>query len=191
LDISQRNLFLLGIFTLFGFGGIGLAILYFAEGVHPLIFFKAGKVTWWWQVIYGTLFGIPSAIAALGLVNTKFFSNEMQFFSDLINKLAPTYGHAVFYSVCAGVGEEILFRGGIQPYLGIWVTSFVFILLHGYINPFNIALTIYGLFMVFISAGLGYLFEMYGIIASIVAHFLFDLVMFVFMRKSLDNKSNE
>jgi membrane protease YdiL (CAAX protease family) len=86
------------------------------------------------------------------------------------------------------VGEEILFRGGIQPYLGIWVTSFVFILLHGYINPFNIALTLYGIFMVFISAGLGYLFEMYGIIASIVAHFLFDLVMFVFMRKSLDSK---
>jgi uncharacterized protein len=190
LNVSQRNLFLLGIFTLFGFGGIGLAILYFAEDVTPITFFSAGS-NYIKQIGFGTLFGITSAVAALWMVNLKWFAGEMQFFSDLINKLAPTYAHAVFYSICAGVGEEILFRGGIQPYLGIWVTSFVFILLHGYINPFNLALTVYGIFMVFISAGLGYLFEMYGIVASIVAHFLFDLVMFVFMKKSFDKKAEQ
>jgi membrane protease YdiL (CAAX protease family) len=188
LDISQRNLFLLGLFTLLGMGGIGLAILYFAEGVTPATFFTAGS-GYMHQVGFGTLFGISSAVAALWIVNLKWFANEMQFFTDLINKQAPTYAHAVFYSFCAGVGEEILFRGGIQPYLGIWLTSFVFILLHGYINPFNIALSIYGLFMVLISSGLGYLFEMYGIIASITAHFLFDLVMFVFMRRTFDSKN--
>ena len=187
MNFSQQRLFLLGFFTLFGFGAIGLAILYYAEGITPLVFFSSGKV-WWQQLLSGSVFGISAAVVALWLVQTEWLSKEMEFFGELIEKMAPTYAHAIFYSVCAGVGEEILFRGGIQPYLGIWLTSFVFILLHGYINPYNLALTIYGLFMVLISAGLGYLFEIYGIISSITAHFLFDLVMFVALKKLFSNK---
>ncbi len=182
MNISQQKLFLLGFFTLFGFGGIGLSILYFAEGVTPLAFFSGGKI-WWQQLAAGVVFGVSAAVAALWLVQTEWLSKEVSFFGDLIEKMAPTHAHAVFYSFCAGVGEEILFRGGIQPYLGIWPTSFVFILLHGYINPYNLALTVYGLFMVLISAGLGYLFEIYGIHASMTAHFIFDLIMFMALRK--------
>jgi membrane protease YdiL (CAAX protease family) len=187
LNFSQRKLFLLGFFTLFGFGGIGLSILYFAESVTPIVFFTSGQLLWQ-QLLSGTVFGISAAVAALGIVQTNWMSKEMNFFGELIEKMAPTYAHAVFYSFCAGVGEEILFRGGIQPYLGIWVTSFFFILLHGYINPYNLALTVYGLFMVLVSAGLGYLFELYGILSSITAHFLFDLVMFIALKKLFSRK---
>ena len=187
LNFSQRKLFLLGFFTLFGFGGIGLSILYFTESITPFTFFTSGKLLWQ-QLLSGTVFGISAAVAALGIVQTKWMTKEMTFFGELIEKMAPTYAHAVFYSFCAGVGEEILFRGGIQPYLGIWITSFLFILLHGYINPYNIDLTVYGIFMILISAGLGYLFEIYGILSSITAHFLFDLVMFISLKKMFSSK---
>ncbi|MBK7566807.1 MAG: CPBP family intramembrane metalloprotease [Bacteroidetes bacterium] len=33
----------------------------------------------------------------------------------------------LFLSFCAGVGEELLFRGAIQPWLGIWLTALLFI----------------------------------------------------------------
>lgn len=181
--INQQKFFALGLFTLFGFGGIGLAILYFAENITPLQFFTAGKV-WWQQLLSGLLFGATAAICALFLVNSRWFKKEMDIFSELILQLAPTYAHAIFYSLCAGIGEELLFRGGLQPYLGVWLTSFIFIALHGYLNPFNIALSVYGLFMVLISSGMGYLFIQYGIISSIAAHFMFDLIMFIVLVKS-------
>lgn len=186
MEISQRKLLFLGLLTLFGFGGIGLSILYFAQDVTPVQFFLAGKAPWWRQILHGMWYGVASAMFALWLIHFDFFSSEMQFFSSLLSKLAPTHLHAVYYSFCAGVGEEILFRGGIQPYLGIWLTSVVFILLHGYLNPFNLALTLYGILMVFISAGLGYLFEIFGVIASMVAHFIFDLLIFVAVRRAFN-----
>ncbi len=190
MEINQRKLFFLGIFTLFGFGGIGLAILYFGHDISPLSFLASGT-SLNKQILWGSLYGISAAIAAIALISSPLFADEMQFFRTLVYKLAPTYYHAVFYSLCAGIGEELLFRGGIQPYLGIWLTSVIFILLHGYINPFNFVLTLYGCFMILISAGLGYLFEIYGIWSSIVAHFLFDLVMFVFLIRSVNAISEE
>lgn len=184
LALTNRQLITLALITLFGFGAIGLAILYFGQQVTPMQFFMAGKTIWWKQLLYGAYFALLSAIVASWIVRADFFSEEMQFFSALIKKIAPTYFHALLLSACAGIGEEILFRGGIQPYLGIWPTSIIFIILHGYINPFNIALTLYGVFMIFVSAGIGYLFEIHGIFAAIAAHFLFDLIMFIVLQKS-------
>lgn len=83
--------------------------------------------------------------------------------------------------MCAGVGEEILFRGAIQPHLGIWPTAILFIVLHGYLSFSNLALMLYGVLMVVVSAGLGYLFDNFGIHAAIVAHFLFDFFMFLYL----------
>ena len=79
------------------------------------------------------------------------------------------------------MGEEILFRAGIQDYLililpeikawfegttvdpallntwkyehaSVWITSFLFIVIHGYLSPWNWRLSIYGTFMVIASA---------------------------------------
>ena len=52
---------------------------------------------------------------------------------------------ALFISFCAGFGEEILFRTGMQHYLGILITSIFFVAIHGYLNPFNWRYSLYGL----------------------------------------------
>jgi len=119
---------------------------------------------------------------ALVLVKSSWFKPSRIFFTGLIATIRPSAFHIIFYSFCAAVGEEILFRGAIQPHLGIWLTSILFIFLHGYLNPFNWGITLYGLFMIIISAGLGYLFELFGIYASMIAHFIFDVAMFSFLR---------
>lgn len=121
---------------------------------------------------------------AVLLVRTSWFKASRVFFAELIGKLNPSYANVIFYSFCAGVGEEILFRGAIQPHLGIWLTSILFIFLHGYLNPFNWPITLYGLFMVIISSGLGYLYEIYGIYAAMMAHFVFDVVMFCYLKRT-------
>ncbi|MCD8528909.1 MAG: CPBP family glutamic-type intramembrane protease [Chitinophagales bacterium] len=81
------------------------------------------------------------------------------------------------------MGEEILFRGAIQYYIYLWPTAVLFVLLHGYLNPKDKSTFIYGVFLVFISAGFGYLFKFLGIYAAIAAHFIYDVIMFLFVKK--------
>jgi len=181
LDFNRRTLFYLSLFTLIGFSAIGLAVIYFLQGIHPRTFFAEGCPVQI-QLLRGGSFGFTAFIGALVFVKSPWFKASRIFFTGLIASINPTFVHILFYSLCAGVGEEILFRGAIQPYLGIWFTSIVFIFLHGYLNPFNMPIMLYGFVMVFISAGLGYLFELYGIYAAMLAHFIFDVGMFSFLR---------
>src|SRR5687768_2300463 len=89
------------------------------------------------QLLRGGMFGITAFLLALVLVKSPWFKNVRLFFTGLVASVNPTILHILFYSFCAAVGEEILFRGAVQPYLGIWLTSIAFIALHGYLNPFN------------------------------------------------------
>ena len=41
-----------------------------------------------------------------------------------------TVGEWLILALAAGIGEEILFRGAIQPIFGLWFTSFVFAVIH-------------------------------------------------------------
>ena len=58
----------------------------------------------------------------------------------------------------------------------------IFIVLHGYLNPNDLELSLYGIVMVGVSAGIGYLLVVWGIYASITAHFIFDLIMFLYLK---------
>jgi membrane protease YdiL (CAAX protease family) len=90
-------------------------------------------------------------------------------------------GDAIFLSFCAGFGEELLFRSGMQYYLGIIVTSLIFVAIHGYLNPKNWRYSLYGLlvlpFILLISLG----FETFGLWFAIAAHFSYDAVLFIAM----------
>jgi len=51
-------------------------------------------------------------------------------------------------ALAAGIGEEILFRGALQPVLGLWMTAVLFALVHvqyGLFTPATLALLIIGL----------------------------------------------
>ncbi len=61
--------------------------------------------------------------------------------------------------------------------LGIWVTSFLFVLLHGYLNPFNIPLTVYGFYMVLVIGVMGLMTEHFGILSAMIAHTLIDIIL--------------
>lgn len=160
---------------------LGLASIHLFQEKSIREFFSEGA-SWQIQLLRGFTFGIAAVMAALVLVKSPWFKASRIFFTGLIAAINPTFTHVIFYSFCAAVGEEILFRGAIQPYFGIWLTSVLFIFLHGYLNPFNLPITMYGFFMVFISAGLGYLFERFGIYSAMTAHFIFDVAMFSFLK---------
>lgn len=181
VKVTRLQVFLMSLLTLAGMGGIGLLLVVFAHKAALPEFIASGlpiKL----QLLNGTSFGIATAILAIALIRTEWFKESKSFFQQFITDLNPSFPEMVFYSFCAGVGEELLFRGGIQPWLGIWFTAILFIALHGYLSISDATTTIYGLMMVLVSAGFGYLMVNVGIFSAITAHFWFDVMMFAYIK---------
>jgi membrane protease YdiL (CAAX protease family) len=86
-------------------------------------------------------------------------------------------------SFFAGAGEELLFRGAIQPLLGNTITSIIFIGIHGYFKFRSPAHIFFGVMMFALSFSLGLLFEHAGLIAAMAAHAIYDLVMLVTIQR--------
>lgn len=105
-----------------------------------------------------------------------------RFFLQFLKPFELRVGDILFISACAGIGEELLFRATLQPILGIWITALLFVTLHGYLSIHNWPLTIYGMFMVIATAGLGYLFREIGILAAICGHFAIDVALLMLIR---------
>jgi uncharacterized protein len=81
---------------------------------------------------------------------------------------------AFLVSVCAAVGEEILFRGAMQPIFGWIPTSIFFALLH-----IQYTLTPATLIIFIVSLGLGRIRMRQSTSAAIIAHFTYDFIPLV------------
>jgi len=181
--INRKTIYILALLTLFGFSLLGWAIfLWFYDKPFEAIF--ESNYSWYWQIPLGFGYGFIVAFIALSIIKSNLLESVREFFTDLLQKLQLRIYDIFFISFCAGVGEEILFRGAIQETLGIWLTAILFIALHGYINPRNWSLCLYGLFMIVLSAGLGYLYEYIGLLSAITAHFTIDVVLLWKMQKN-------
>jgi membrane protease YdiL (CAAX protease family) len=119
------------------------------------------------------------------LLQAPLFEKLPNRIDDIVRSMNLNVGDAIFLSFCAGFGEELLFRSGVQYYLGIVLTSVIFVAIHGYLNPKNWRYSMYGLivlpFILLLSMG----FETFGLWFAISAHFAYDAVLFIAM---LQNK---
>lgn len=80
-------------------------------------------------------------------------------------------------SLFAGTGEEILFRGAIQPLIGIWATSIIFVAIHGYFKFKSAGHILFGLLLFGLSMMLGILYEYIGLISAMSAHAIYDIIL--------------
>lgn len=132
-------------------------------------------------ISYGLEFGICYAFLAIILLKAPIFEKIPLQIDKMVKDLRLNYFDALFLSLCAGIGEELLFRAGIQPFLGIWTTSILFVAIHGYLSIKKPMMSLYGLvvlpFILLISIG----FEHFGLWFCVAAHFAYDLVLFLAM----------
>jgi membrane protease YdiL (CAAX protease family) len=99
----------------------------------------------------------------------------------LFGRLGPV--SAVAIGLAAGVGEELLFRGVLQPLLGVVAASILFGLAHvggTRMLPFGVWATGMGLVMGMLATLTG------GLTAPIVAHGLYDMLALEYIRRSPD-----
>jgi len=162
--------------TIVVFGGLGVFLIPLSRN-SDFIPFLAGTKKLWIQITLGLVFGFISAKAGWQIVELPVMAKTKHFFVSLIKPIKLNFFQIVLISVCAGIGEELFFRGVVQPWLGIWITSIAFVLLHGYLNPFNLPLTGYGFYMVLVIGVLGLMTEHIGILTAMISHSVIDIIL--------------
>ena len=133
---------------------------------------------WWKQLLIGLLLGLVGAIGVIKLLAIPYMQPVIDRYNPLFSSLKINLLEAIFLSLCAGIGEELLFRVVIQHYWGIPITSLFFVAIHGYLNPKLKPLVLYGVILTAYIAAIGFAYEKSGFIAASTAHFIFDLILF-------------
>lgn len=158
-------------------------VLYFVEGIPPLEILELQNLEFD-PLALGIVVGMLYSVIALAFMQSSVFDPLPNRVEHMVKRMNLSIWDCIFLATCAGVGEELLFRSGVQYYLGPWVASILFVAIHGYLNPFNWRMSIYGIivlpFILIISFGL----EEFGLWFCIGAHFSYDLVLFLMMRES-------
>ncbi|MCH2228845.1 MAG: CPBP family intramembrane metalloprotease [Crocinitomicaceae bacterium] len=183
--MSKRSIYLLGTITLLLFPVPTFVGLYWFEDILPLEIFEFKNLTTF-KLILGIQLGIVYAFLALLFMQARIFQEMPTRVEHLVRSMNLNLFDCFFLSVCAGVGEEILFRSGIQFYLGPIITTVIFVAIHGYLNPFNWKMSLYGFIVLPFILLISYGYEEFGLWFSIGAHFSYDFVLFVVMTKSDD-----
>jgi len=130
----------------------------------------------WRTVAAGTgFFFLTILVNGLAGVLTEVFqpdtNNEIQQgLEDLTGEFRSPLG-AVAIGVSAGVGEELFFRGALQPKFGLVLTSLCFALLHTNYGISFVTLGVFGMGMIF-----GFMRLRYGTVAAMITHALVNFV---------------
>ncbi|MBZ9652597.1 CPBP family intramembrane glutamic endopeptidase [Psychroflexus montanilacus] len=187
--LTKKAMLALSVFTLFGFSGIAYLVLSFSDRVDYFDMFDYDNLML--SLPVGLGFGAVAACVGILLLKLPQLKETSTFYASLFKGLDLHWTDILFYSFCAGVGEEILFRGALQPLLGLWFAAILFVLLHGYISTKDWKKSIYGLFLIFISAGFGYLVLYLDIYSAMTAHFIFDVIMFYKLKRDSQSIPSE
>lgn len=165
----------------------GSAVLYLATSLFIIHWFHENSVAALfshglkpvYQVFSGLMAGLLAAALATFAIRSTPLSDILDDYAILrmMKELRLKLFDRLQISLFAGVGEELLFRAALQPILGIWFTSLLFVGLHGYFRFTSWKHILFGGMMFSLSVGLGLLYEYSGLLAAMTAHAVYDFVM--------------
>jgi membrane protease YdiL (CAAX protease family) len=115
------------------YGAMGIFAFLVAAGRGDPDLYRLGGHPAAWQLASAPGFGIALGLGVVGL--TRLATRRFQWardlhasFRDLLGPL--TVREIVILALASSVGEELLFRGALGPWLGVWLQAAVFALLH-------------------------------------------------------------
>ncbi|HQW86092.1 MAG TPA: CPBP family intramembrane metalloprotease [Flavobacteriales bacterium] len=173
---TARTVLLLSGVTLFALGGLG-AWLIAAVQERGLAEVSGLGHPWWRSLAIGVVLGMITGTGALLLLRQPFLRPVAMRYAGLLGPLVPKRWHHVVLSLAAGIGEELLFRGALQHWLGVPLTALLFVALHGYLDPRDRRLILYGLYLVVCMLAYGTVARAWGLLPAMVAHTVFDLLL--------------
>ncbi len=163
------------------------AVIIFVAYAEPLSVF-VGPMNVGNQLLFGL--GL-SALAAAG----SYVSFRLTASSESTRKTIAAYArldlsgfNPVWISLAAGIGEEVLFRAALQPLLGVWITSVIFLLTHTPVYQFrklDKATLVQAAGVFGVSVVLGFIYQYVGLLAAVLVHVAIDVVGLYVVRNAL------
>jgi membrane protease YdiL (CAAX protease family) len=138
------------------------------------------------QAAWGTAVGLMIILPTVGLiVRVPWLEDFRRQLIEIVARADLSGFNPLWFSLCAGVGEEMLFRGALQPLLGLWLTSLIFTALHYQTGGFlamNRMKAMYAVLVFLASLLLGTVCLRFGLIAAMFAHTVVDVVALTTLR---------
>jgi len=145
-----------------------------------------------WQATWGLLIGLAVAVPAWVLVeNVRLLTPFRRQMREIAGRLDLHGLNPLWMGLCAGIGEELFFRGALQPLVGLWWTSLVFTFLHyqtGGFRTMNRMKWVYAGLVFLASLLLGYVFDALGLFAAALTHSTIDVVGLVVLRRDAGDR---
>ena len=157
-----------------------------------ILFFANKSFFELFQISLPQLYSIPTFISAgilfgllvIWVTELPYFDRSLSKYRNLLVNLKLTRFDAYFLSFCAGFGEEVFFRGAIQPFVGVWITSIFFVAIHGYFSRKIFAMNIFAVGLTLFICLLGWAAKEFTLWHAIAGHFSYDLVLLMYHRRT-------
>lgn len=131
------------------------------------------------QLATGLVLAVAGAAVVMHVVRrAQRLARLREIVREVMAAVAPTRLDMLFVSLVAGVGEELFFRGALQPLVGLVPAAAIFALLHTGI-PRRAGVAAFATYVFVMGLGLGALFQWSGLLAAMTAHAAFDFVLLV------------
>jgi len=190
---------------------ISMNKLMIALAGQALAFSAIGALLWYWsgrplsdlvtlnqsEIILGLLLGGGMcAVGALVFIGWRSVGDKLVLLQRELIEFMPSkmsMSTILWISLCAGVGEEVLFRGGIQSLLGdyigdasaITVASALFAIVH-------VSKPLISVLLFLIGMGFGAVFMYTGSLATVmIGHVVYDVFALWYVQKRLHELTSE
>jgi membrane protease YdiL (CAAX protease family) len=176
----SRALLVMGLY-----GALALVAIVLSAGRGDPDVYRLAERPAWVPLVVSPLVGLVLALGVVGLTRIAdarwAWARELNTgFRDILGPL--TGREVVVLAASSAIGEELLFRGALLPWWGLWPQAIAFAILHIRYDralvrflPWTIASLVLGL-------GLGWMAQLTGDIGGpIVAHFVINLLNLKFL----------
>ncbi len=116
------------------------------------------------------------------MVKTDFFHQLQKFSEKIFNDLNPDIPDIIFLSLSSGWGEELFFRGALQPLLSLIPTSLVFAFLHSGYKLHHAIPRQYFLIATTLGLVLGILTQYIGLVSAMVFHTVWNMATLFYFK---------
>lgn len=115
------------------YGAMGIVAFVIAAGRGDPDLYRLGGSPTGWQLAVAPALGAALGLAVVGM--TRLATHHFQWARDLHlsfrDLLGPLTGkEIVILALASSIGEELLFRGALMPWFGVWIQAAVFAVLH-------------------------------------------------------------
>ena len=143
------------------------------------------------QLLVGHVLALVAALGSYALFRLTKDSASTARTVESYSRLDLRGLNPLWISIGAAVGEELLFRAALQPFLGVWVVSLLFLLTHVPVYRFRkldraTLVQAGGIFLC--SVMLGFIFQQVGLIAAMLVHLWIDVVGLVAVRSIIQKR---